>query len=244
MTEHQAFYNSHAPKSTKGIFRNILRQVEPKEAGIAYDLACGTGQLVVQIRAKGYQVYGLDISSEFIGKDDPARDSYLLVDVDELPFADASADLITFVDSLQYFPDYRATLGEIARVLKPNGLLILSCQNNYNLAGIKKYFLEKLTGRAWSPWLVHPVENFILYPELIKNLEAQGFELEYRRGKQFLTAWVSLLPGFIRNWSAWPDKPWRSLSSIAARQDFPDFIEESFLGIFASIILLRLRKRA
>ena len=118
----------------------------------------------------------------------------------------------------------------------------MSCQNNYNLAGIKKWLIQRLTGKTWSPWLVHPVENFLLYPDIITMLEASGYTVEYVRGKQFLTAWVSLLPAFVRHWTPWRDKPWRSLAAIASRVSLPTFIEESYLARFAMITLIRARK--
>jgi hypothetical protein len=54
---------------------------------------------------------------------------------------------------------------------------------------------------------------------------------------------VSLLPEFIRNWSPWKNKPWRSPASIASRVRLPKAIEESGLARFAMIVLVRARKR-
>jgi SAM-dependent methyltransferase len=242
MVEHQDFYNAHKPKSTEGIFSHILELV-PQDGGVAYDLCCGTGILTNALAERAFQSYGLDIANLHIGKNGQAAHAYIVADVNKLPFADEQADLITFVDSLQYFAKPQATIAEIARLTKPGGYLILSTQNNYNLAGVKKWLIHKVTGESWSPWLRHPIENAISYPQLVRILEDAGFEIEYVRGKQFLTAWVSLLPSFIRNWSAWPDKPWRSLASVAGRTHLPQVIEESLLARFAMIVLLKARKK-
>ncbi|MEO8606889.1 MAG: class I SAM-dependent methyltransferase [Chloroflexota bacterium] len=242
MAQIQEFFNTHKPKSTAGIFSLVLPQVPETKHGIALDLCCGSGELTAKLAEKGYRAYGVDISSTFIGQSGAEAAGYVLGDVNAVPFADGAAALVCSIDSLQYFADPGATLAEMARLLEPGGTLIISCQNNYNPAGIKKWVMEHLTGKTWSPWLVHPIENHITYPWLVATLRAQGLEIEYVRGQQFLTAWVSLLPGFIRNWSPWKNKLWRSPARVAARVRFPRAIEESFLARFAMIVLIRAQK--
>ena len=237
------FFNSHKPKSTRGIFADVLNQVQPGEEGIALDLCCGMGQLTELLSEQGYRAFGVDLADYFIGAEGAAADGYTVADVNHLPFKTACASLVCSVDSLQYFADPGAVIHEIGRLLKPGGQLILSTQNNSNPAGGKKWLIKKLTGRDWSPWLLHPVENFVTYPWLIRTLEAEGFEVEVVRGKQFLTAWVSLLPGWLRHWSPWREKPWRSIASIAGRIQFPDAIETSLLARYAMIVLISARKR-
>jgi SAM-dependent methyltransferase len=243
VTEVLEFFNTHKPKSTPRIFGLVLAQVESANSEVALDLCCGSGDLTAKLAGKGYRAYGVDISNRFIGSEGDEAAGFVQGDVSAVPFASGSAGLVCSIDSLQYFVDPGATLVEMARLLKPGGTLILSCQNNYNPAGIKKWIIERLTGRSWSPWLVHPIENHITYPWLIATLRANGLEIEYVRGQQFLTAWVSLLPGFIRNWSPWKNKPWRSPASIASRVRLPKAIEESGLARFAMIVLVRARKR-
>jgi len=242
MAEHRDFFNQHKPKSTTGIVDNILQVLPSDKHGTAIDLCCGTGHLVYQLTQQGYQAIGVDIADAHMGKDDAVEQAFIVADVAATPLAAKSATLVTFIDSLQYFEDPQHMIDETARLLSKDGYLIMSCQNNYNLAGIKKWLIQRLTGKTWSPWLVHPVENFLLYPDIITMLEASGYTVEYVRGKQFLTAWVSLLPAFVRHWTPWRDKPWRSLAAIASRVSLPTFIEESYLARFAMITLIRARK--
>ena len=243
MAELKRFFNEHKPKSTPGIFELALKHIEAGEQTAALDLCCGSGELTGRLGNKGYRAYGIDISSRFIGLAGEGAEGFVNGDVNCLPFATNSLSLVTFIDSLQYFREPEAIIAEIVRILRPQGTLILSAQNNFNPAGVKKWLVEKATGNSWSPWLVHPIENNITYPWLIRTLEAQGFEIEYVRGQQFLTAWVSLLPGFIRNWTPMPDKPWRTLAGVSQRVSFPQPIEESFLARFAMITFIRATKR-
>lgn len=233
------FVNQHKPKSTHGIFSDFLEHI-PRGEGCAYDLCCGSGTLTQSLSERGYLAVGVDLADQFLGKEAQAG-NFVLADVNHLPFHNQSADYVCSVDSLQYFHDPQATLQEMIRLVKPNGYLIISTQNNFNLAGVKKWLIKRLTGRDWSPWLLHPIENHITYPWLVARLQEAGMEIEFVRGKQFLTAWVSLLPAVVRNWSP-TGKSWHSLASIAARLSFPRWIETSFLARFAMIVLIKAKQ--
>jgi SAM-dependent methyltransferase len=65
------------------------------------------------------------------------RFSYRQAPVEQLPFEDASFDLVTCQTLLIHVPDPRAALAEMARVAKPGGLLVVSEPNNraLNLLG-------------------------------------------------------------------------------------------------------------
>lgn len=243
MAEHQTFYNTHKPKSTHGIFDNVLDYIHVASDGTAYDLCCGSGQLTAALHQRGFTAYGVDLSSRFIGTQGTEAQGYMVGDVNRLPFPDESAALITCIDSLQYFDEPEKVIAEMSRTLKSGGQLILSTQNNTNPAGLKKWVIQRTTGEAWSPWLVHPIENFMTYGQLMQMLADNGFEVQAVRGKQFLTAWVSLLPEGLRNWSPWPQKSWRSLAGIASRTQFPRSLEESALARYAMIVMVSATKR-
>ena len=243
MAEIRRFFDSHKPKSTPGIIDLALSKV-PQGSGVAIDLCCGSGTLIGKLADRGYRTCGVDISTRYIGTSNRDSGTFVIADVAiELPFKSNSAVLTCCIDSLQYFHKPDAVLEEMARLLQPGGTLLLSTQNNYNLVGVKRLIIEALTRRTWSPWTAHPIENHITYPWLIKTLERSGFQIDYVRGRQFLTALVALLPYFVRNWSPWKDKPWRSLSGIAQRVALPGFIEESFLRRFSMIVFVQARKR-
>jgi len=54
------------------------------------------------------------------------RASLIWKDATRLPFADGSFAAVTCIEALEFLPHERLALGEMARVLAPNGFLLLS----------------------------------------------------------------------------------------------------------------------
>jgi len=74
---------------------------------------------------------GIDIAPEF------ARADVLIHDILQgIPFPDGSHDFVFCIEVLEHIPNPFGTLGEIHRVLKPGGVLILSVPNPYHLKEI------------------------------------------------------------------------------------------------------------
>ncbi|MFI5345108.1 MAG: class I SAM-dependent methyltransferase [Elusimicrobiota bacterium] len=113
------------------------------EARAILDAGCGVGhwgRVLAPFLPPEATVIGVDREAEWVKKagetakdKDLHRFSYRQGDVNALPFADNTFDLVTCQTLLIHVPDPRATLREFVRVLKPGGLLALSEPNN--LAG-------------------------------------------------------------------------------------------------------------
>jgi demethylmenaquinone methyltransferase / 2-methoxy-6-polyprenyl-1,4-benzoquinol methylase len=96
----------------------------PGDGGTVLDVATGTGLVAEQLLARGHRVTGLDQSPDML---DIARrrfgDRVELVEASAtaIPFPDACFDHLTFTYLLRYVDDPGATLGELARVVRPGG---------------------------------------------------------------------------------------------------------------------------
>ena len=111
------------------------RAVGMTERGEAADLGCGPGQLVIELarRSPDLHVTGIDLSDEMIARDqDNARRagvaervSFRQGDAQQIPFPDASLDLVISTLSLHHWSDPVAVLDEIARVLRPGGSFLI-----------------------------------------------------------------------------------------------------------------------
>lgn len=101
------------------------------------DAGCGTGHgsFSLQKRFKNAQVLSLDLALGMLKKTGALRptlqkifgkNALLCADVESLPIADASIDLLWSNLALQWCNDLDAAFNEAMRVLKPNGLFIFS----------------------------------------------------------------------------------------------------------------------
>jgi demethylmenaquinone methyltransferase/2-methoxy-6-polyprenyl-1,4-benzoquinol methylase len=107
--------------------RFLVEQVNVANDDVVLDVATGTGAVARElIRRRGCRVVGLDQSPEMLAE---ARrrlgGDVRLVEAtaDQVPFADASFDALTFTYLLRYVPDPAATLRELARVVRPGGTI-------------------------------------------------------------------------------------------------------------------------
>jgi ubiquinone/menaquinone biosynthesis C-methylase UbiE len=101
------------------------------------DVATGTGRVPLLLVAEpGFagQVAALDLTprmlSEARRKEQAAgsagRVAWHLAEASDLPWPAAVFDLATCLEALEYFPQPRRALAELARVLRPGGALVLS----------------------------------------------------------------------------------------------------------------------
>jgi len=97
------------------------------------DLACGKGHLAYEIAKKGPVTMALDIdlSAKETIPDKLPNFSFVRSDARYLPFPSESVDKIIMSSFLQMLEDDELVLGECHRVLKENGILVLSVPGDY-----------------------------------------------------------------------------------------------------------------
>ena len=95
----------------------------------ALDIGCGDGDLTRHLARRGAKVTGLDISPTFLKhakaleEREPLGIEYVLGSGQQLPFPDASFDLVTGMMSFMDMPRPDLAITESFRVLKPGGVL-------------------------------------------------------------------------------------------------------------------------
>lgn len=107
-----------------GFVEQICRQVTDRRARIL-DVGCGTGANLLMLSKYG-QAEGVDISEDALAFC-RARglDKVKLGAGEELPYADATFDLVTAFDVVEHMDDDLAGLTEMRRVLRPGGRVLL-----------------------------------------------------------------------------------------------------------------------
>lgn len=93
--------------------------------GRVLDAGGGTGRVTTQLRALAGDVVLLDQSLPMLRQAQTKGLTPLRGDVTRLPFSDDSFDRVVVVDALHHFVDARAAVGDLLRVLKPGGRLVI-----------------------------------------------------------------------------------------------------------------------
>jgi ubiquinone/menaquinone biosynthesis C-methylase UbiE len=94
------------------------------------DLGAGNGWMSFRLRERGHRAVALDIfcdSFDGLGAlpNYPVPIPGIAAEFDALPVASTSVDLAIFNSSFHYSADYRLTLGEIRRCLRPEGSVVI-----------------------------------------------------------------------------------------------------------------------
>jgi SAM-dependent methyltransferase len=111
---HDAYWTESGPP-----FFDLL----PTPGRRTLDLGCGEGRVARDLKARGHTVSGIDVAPTMIRlarEADPGGE-YAVADAADLPFADATFDLVVAFNSLMDMDDMPGAVREAARVLEPGG---------------------------------------------------------------------------------------------------------------------------
>ena len=154
--------------------------------GKILDVGCGNGRNLIPFLKQGFKGYGLDFSKEMIKNAQAllkknnlsARVDLKEGEMQELPYSESSLDYVTSIASFHHLKeaDRMAALLEIRRVLKKDGLLLITVWNKRQIKfffGGKDKFVPWRVGRNVHQRYYH----LFTYRELKKLLLATGFEI-------------------------------------------------------------------
>lgn len=129
---------------TGGILRAVLdkiREVAPQIRGDYLDVGAGNGELIDRvIRTFPVKARACDYRGDLLAVEGVTVDVANL-NAEALPYPDASFDLVTCTEVIEHLEHYRAALREMARVLRPGGVLIVTTPNVLNLRSRLRYLL-------------------------------------------------------------------------------------------------------
>lgn len=154
-------------------YARLFNKYLPKESRLL-EAGCGVGQVVLALRARGFDCYGLDYAENVISllsKEFPDV-PFTQGDIRKIPFPDAYFDGYISLGVIEHFVDgQREMLAEAARVVKGGGHIFVSVPA---LNGFRKLrcWLSTYDKRADLPFF----ESCISVEELSSLLREAGFE--------------------------------------------------------------------
>jgi ubiquinone/menaquinone biosynthesis C-methylase UbiE len=218
--------------------KEALERAGDLEGKRVLDLGCGRGELVCELARRGAYAVGIDyaeaaleLAEELASTlDEQARErvKFFRSDAKVLPFDDDSFDVVLMVDVYEHLHPYEivATLGEIKRILRPGGLLVIHTGPNtwfYKYGyPLVRFLGRKVLRREMRETYRHESDKILHVNEqsplsLFQGLKEAGFK-------------PKILP---RSFSAGPppSAPKRAVKSLLYVRPFGYFFCQSLLAV-------------
>ena len=154
----------------------IMEHIAPHKAPLVLDVATGTGRMPLALLRHAHfqgRVIGVDLSRRMLTQaadklaGEGERVALLWCPAEKLPFADDTFDVVTSLESLEFMTNPAAALREMVRVLRPDGLLLISNRINTRL----------MPGKTWSSEQLAAV----LAEAGIEDAEVEPWQEDYHR---------------------------------------------------------------
>jgi ubiquinone/menaquinone biosynthesis C-methylase UbiE len=124
---------SDAEAIVASVLRRIGRLKRPTPGASFLDIGCGGGTNASVLASRGFYTIGVDVVSEFITLAQASHPGvrFVVSAAEDLPFNDETFDYVVLLSVLEHVRDWRKTLAEAVRVLKPGGVLYASTTNRF-----------------------------------------------------------------------------------------------------------------
>ncbi|MFN2508033.1 MAG: class I SAM-dependent methyltransferase [Chthoniobacterales bacterium] len=167
-----ATFDRLTERFTVPLARTLVELAELRDAERVLDLGSGTGVVAFQAAAvmkPTAKIIGVDLSEGMLqvakrkALENELADTVRFVtgDVEELEFADASFDRVLSLFAILHFPNPAIALGEMHRVLRPGGRLVIGFGSGpplFSVSALRHFFrrIPELFHRLRGAWLSAP----------------------------------------------------------------------------------------
>ncbi|MBI5554321.1 MAG: class I SAM-dependent methyltransferase [Elusimicrobia bacterium] len=168
------------------------------------DAPCGVGALACSLVAAGFEVVGVDLD---VSAASSLAEAFRKADLEKpLPFPAASFDAVFSIEGIEHLENYFSFLREIRRVLRPNGILVLTTPNIVGVRSRVRFFGSGFYHHDPRPLpescrqLRHHI-GLRTFPEFRYALRTTGFHL--RRLTHTHVKPISLMYALYAPWMVW-----------------------------------------
>jgi SAM-dependent methyltransferase len=163
--EYFAFYDHLREINEPLPFSRALHEYRDFRGKMVLDVGCGNGYVLGKYAAEGAIVTGVDLTARavdlsrarFRGRALPGE--FAVADAERLPFRDASFDCACSMGVLHHTPDTVRAIGEIRRVLRRGGRLIIMLYHRHSALYQVNFRLASLLGKGTREQLVDRVDG-------------------------------------------------------------------------------------
>jgi 2-polyprenyl-6-hydroxyphenyl methylase/3-demethylubiquinone-9 3-methyltransferase len=150
-----------------------------RPGAVLVDLGCGGGLLAPHVAGKGYRQVGVDLVRSALELAGCHGIAPVQANVLRLPLADGCADVVSAGELLEHVPDWRATVAEVCRILRPGGTVVIDTLADTALCRFLAITVaERVPGGA--PRGIHDPDLFVDPKELVAEFARHGVALRVR----------------------------------------------------------------
>ncbi|MBV9871459.1 MAG: class I SAM-dependent methyltransferase [Frankiaceae bacterium] len=130
-------YHGHRHEMRYRLVGDATRDHAPP-GGVVLDIGCGSGLVADRLAGLPLHYVGLDFGGHHIesaakrhadSRDSVLRTSFVRGDGERLPMRDESVDVVVFTEVIEHLVRPELAVWEIARVLRPDGVLVMTTNN-------------------------------------------------------------------------------------------------------------------
>lgn len=178
--DYYSYQTPTLPKRWKRLIKRLVgldrQTMVPRfpHPGTMLDVGCGAGQYLLEMRARGWTVYGSELNRGGAAAGARAGLDIRAGELTQAGFEAQSFDFVRLNHSFEHIPNPASVLQEAHRLLKPDGRLFIGVPNVDGL-------MARVFGRYW--WFAGlPVHTYGYTPDsLTKILARHGFRVERLR---------------------------------------------------------------
>lgn len=159
----QSYYENSPGGYALRVRKKTVLELIDKSKGKVLDVGCGPGIMVKELVEMGYLFWGVDASSGMIDQCQnnfgQTKDLHFSVgDATDLKFSDKFFDLVICMGVIDRIEKYELAIKEMMRVIKKDGMLIITFPNLYS------------PFTAWRTFVFYPIVRFLksIYFSILK----------------------------------------------------------------------------